>query len=211
MSGHFSGNPYKWDYPAGANNPHISRYMMAKGFIFPWETVLDAACCSGYGSKLIALSAKKVIGYEIDEGCIIDAKHNKPKNCEFKVVDLDSCELPDVDVAISIETIEHLSPEGMAHFIKQLKKHVKRCVIISVPLGGTSHAYKGMEPSPATEKNDFGSHQDVQKLFQDKDWHILTYFDYGYSHFGVYFKDQPRVPAEWEKRLGVTEDQYVKA
>jgi hypothetical protein len=211
MAGHFGGNPYKWDFPAGPNNPHIARYMMAKGFVFPWETVLDAACAQGYGSKLIALNAGKVIGYEVDEGCIADANNNKPDNCEFKLMDLNECELPDVDVAITLETVEHTTPEGMKHFISQLKKHVRRCIIVSVPLGGTSYAYVNEPPGPATEKNDFGSHQDVQKLFQDDEWHELTHFDFGYSHFGIYFKGQPLVPKEWEKRLGVLDYQYEKA
>lgn len=197
MAGHFGGNPYKWDYPAATNNPHISRYMMARGFIFPWETVLDAACCTGYGAKLIALGAKKVIGYDVDEGCIIAANNDKPKNCEFKVMDLNTCKLPAVDVAVCLETIEHL--EGMPHFIDELKKKVRRAIIVSTPLGGTSYAYEGQDPSPATEVNDFGSHNDVQKFFQDDEWHNLTHFAYGYSHFGVYFKGQPKPPKGWKQ------------
>ncbi len=198
MAGHFGGNPYKWDYPAATNNPHIARYMMARGFVFPWETVLDAACCTGYGSKFTALLCKKVIGYDVDVGCIESCKQDKPRNCHFEVKDLDTCELPDVDVAISLETIEHLN--DLPRFIAQLKKHVRRCIIVSTPLGGTSFAYVNEPPGPATEKNDFGSHQDVQKLFNDDEWHELTHFDFGYSHFGVYFKGQPTPPEGWRQK-----------
>lgn len=194
MAGNFNGNFMKWDFPATTNNPHIARYMLAKGFIFPWETVLDAACGGGYGSKFISLSAKKVYGYEVDEGQIVEANHDKPKNCEFKVMDLDTCELPDVDVAVTIETVEHLN--DMHHFIKQLKKHVKRCIIITVPLGGTSESYKDWPPGPETEKNDFGSEQDVDKLFEDKQWHKFLSIKFGYSHFGVYCKGQPKLPTK---------------
>jgi SAM-dependent methyltransferase len=211
MAGHFGGNPFKWDYPAGPNNPHIARYFLARGFIMPWETVLDAACAQGYGSKIIALAAKKVYGYEVDEGCIADAKLDNPENCEFKVMDLDTCELPDVDVAVVFETIEHLN--DMYHFTEQLRKHVKRCIIVSVPIGGTSYAYVNEPPGPATEKNDFADDGAIQKVVMgDKDdWKILTQFRYGYSHFGIYFKDQIEVPKEWEKRIGWAEGQYVKA
>lgn len=213
MSGHFGGNPYKWDYPAGANNPHVARYMMARGFILPWETVLDGACAQGYGSKIIALAAKKVFGYEIDEGCIEDAKRDKPENVEFKVMDLNTCELPDVDVAVTIETIEHLTPEGMVHYTKQLRKHVKRCIIVTVPLGGTSHAYVNEPPSPATEKNDFPQHGDIEKVIigGTKEWKLFNEFNYGYSHFGIYFKEQIKVPKEWESKIGMTEGDYEKA
>jgi hypothetical protein len=213
MAGHFGGNPYKWDYPANANTPHIARYFMARGFIMPWEVVLDAACAQGYGSKVIALAAKKVIGYEIDEGCIADALHDKPDNCEFSIMDLNTCELPDVDVAVTIETIEHLTPEGMLHYAEQLRKHVKRCIIVTVPLGGTSYAYVNDEPGPATEKNDFAQSGDIQKVIigDGKEWKLFNEFEYGYSHYGIYFKEQIKVPAEWEKRIGRAEGQYEKA
>jgi SAM-dependent methyltransferase len=205
MTGHWGGNPYKWDWPAATNNPHIARYMLARGFIFPWETVLDAACCTGYGTKIISQVAKKVYGYEVDKGCIESAKMHQPKNVTFKVKDLDTCELPDVDVAITIETIEHLN--DMHHFVDQLHKHVKRCIIVTVPLGGTSFAYVNEPPSPGTEKNDFAQSGDVQNLIapDGSGWHLLTEFRYGYSHFGVYFKDQPEIPAEWKKKGYINE------
>jgi len=197
MAGHFGGNPYKWDYPAGVNNPHVTRYFLAKGFIFPWETVLDAACATGYGSKLMAKNCKKVIGMEIDEGCVNVANGNKPENCEFVCADLDKAELPDVDVAVTIETVEHLN--DMHHFVNQLHKHVKRCIIITVPIGGTSFAYVNEPPSPATEKNDFGSGSDVDKLIapEGSEWKHFNSFTYGYSYFAIYFKGQPEVPEGW--------------
>lgn len=212
MAGHFGGNPYKWDFPANTNNPHIGRYLLARGFIYPWETVLDAACATGYGSKIIALAADTVYGYEVDEGCLEAAKHDMQENTIFRVADLNTCELPDVDVCVSIETMEHLTPEGLTHFLEQIRKHVKRCIIMTVPLGGTSWDYVNEPPSPATEKNDFMSPQDVSKLLtpEDSGWHELTSFKFGYSHFGVYFKDQPRVPEEWVGKIGFAEGQYEK-
>lgn len=196
----------KWDLKPGANHPHIMRYFIAKGFIFPWETVLDAACGSGYGSKLMSLQAKKVIGYEIDPGCIDSANSNKPANCEFKEMDLNTCELPDVDVAVTIETIEHTTPEGMLHFTEQLRKHVKRCIIVTVPLGGTSFSYVNEPPGPATEKNDFGGHADIEKIVapEGSGWHVFNHFTYGYSHYGIYYKGQEElyVPEEWKERVG---------
>lgn len=209
MSGHFGGNPFKWDIQAGANTPHITRYLLAKGFILPWETVLDAACATGYGSKVMALQAKNVIGYEVDEGCIESANINKPDNCEFKVMDLNTCELPDVDVAVTIETIEHLTPEGMIHYTKQLRKHVKRCIIVTVPLGGSSFEYVNEPPGPATEKNDFPQDGDVQRIVapEGSGWHLFNQFKFGYSHFGIYFNGQEElyVPNEWRKKAGLGE------
>jgi len=191
MSGHFTGNPYKWE-GTGPNGPHVTRYFLAKGWIMPGETVLDAACCTGYGSQLLSKSAKKVIGLEIDEGAIDDAKNlNQEDNIEYNVADLNGCELPDVDVAISIETIEHLTPEGMVHFVDQLKKHVKRMIFVCVPLGGTSFAYVNEPPGPATEKNDFMKLGDVEKLVQDDDWKVFNSWEYGYSGMVVFYKKSP--------------------
>jgi cyclopropane fatty-acyl-phospholipid synthase-like methyltransferase len=186
MAGHFGGNPYaKWG--RDANAPHVSRYFLARGWVMPGETVLDAACCTGYGSHLLAQVAGKVIGYEVDEGCISDANGRwGEEKIDFQVKDLDTCELPDVDVAVTIETVEHLN--DMNHFLDQLTKHVKRLVIITVPLGGTSYAYVNEVPSPATEKNDFGNGDAVDAHFFKRGWEKMTDFKFGYSYFGVYYK-----------------------
>lgn len=194
MAGHITGNPWKWE-GGGTNSPHITRYYLARGWIMPDETVLDAACCTGYGSRLLALSAKKVIGYEIDEGAIADAKvwHPAP-NIEYHVKDLDTCELPDVDVAVSIETVEHLN--DMHHFAAQLKKHVRRCIILCAPIGGTSFEYVNEPPSPATEKNDFMKIDDLINLIQDDEWKEFNSFHYGYSGFVIMYRKSPDNPYE---------------
>lgn len=208
MAGHITGNPYKMDFKANNNNPHVGRYYLARGWIMPWETVLDAACCTGYGTKLLSLTAKHAIGYEIDEGAIEHANIEKPQNCEFHIKDLDTCELPDVDVAVSIETIEHLN--DMHHFVEQLHKHTRRLIIMTVPLGGTSHEYINETPSPATEKNDFMNSDAVRNLMcpEGSGWQEFTSFQFGYSHFGVYFKADDKdnhiqIPKEWwDKNYG---------
>lgn len=187
-AGHFGANPYKWD--KGPNSPHISRYFLARGWVMPGEVVLDAACATGYGSYMLSQVASKVYGYEIDEGCIESAKRDwDNEKTEFVVKNLNSCKLPNVDVSVSIETIEHL--DDMHHFVDELKRKVRRLIIVTVPLGGTSWAYKDEKPSPATEKNDFMTGGDVDKLFVDEEWNIFSNFNYGYSYFGVYFKKEP--------------------
>ena len=162
----------------------------------PGEVVLDAGCGTGYGTKLLALVAKKAIGYDVDEGCIKQTLREKPHldNVEFKAMDLDKCELPGVDVAVSIETIEHLN--DMHHFVDELHKKVRRLIVVTVPLGGTVEAYKDWPPGPATEKNDFMTKGDVDKLLapEGSEWQTMTGFSYGYSHFGVYFKKPPKMP-----------------
>jgi cyclopropane fatty-acyl-phospholipid synthase-like methyltransferase len=205
MAGHYGANPYEWR--GGTNNPHIARYFLARGWVMPGETVLDAACCTGYGSHLIGQVAEKVIGVDIDEGCIQWANNRWGEpHIDFRVADLDKTEFPDVDVTISIETAEHV--QDLDHFIKQVKKHTQRMFIICVPIGGTSHAYtKEEQATPAGECNDFNNLDHLQSVFQDDTWKVHTAFQFGYSGFVVFYRKPPAVPNGYDKnayRIGVT-------
>lgn len=202
MSGHFGGNPYSWD--SGPNAPHISRYFTARGWIMPGETVIDAACATGYGTHLIAQYAKKAIGLDVDPGAIAEAEHRwSGKNTDFRVHDLDKAELPDADMLISIETGEHV--QDLNFFLDQIWKHINRCVVFCVPIGGTSWDYtEEQKASPAGENNDFMNDGDVMKLFMDRGWKIQWHFSIGYSTMFVFFKDSPKVPE------GYTEGAFKK-
>lgn len=187
MAGHYGGNPFKWD--GGVNAPHIARYFIARGWVMPGETVFDAGCGTGYGTKLIAQIAKKAIGADIDKGCIEQAKQVKHSNCTFKVIDLGKDEWPDVDVTISIENAEHVL--GFEHFVEQIQKHTKRMFLVCVPVGGTSWAYKDEPESPATEKNDFNNDAHFESIFATNGWKTFMTWRFGYSVMGVFFKEEP--------------------
>lgn len=192
MAGHYGGNPYVWD--GGTNAPHISRYFIARGWVMPGETVLDAGCGSGYGTHLIGQVAKKAIGVDVDEGQIGNApgEWGLP-NTEYKLLNLGKEELPDVDVIISIEVPEHIN--GLKHFIRQAHKHAKRMIFICVPLGGTSYAYtKEEQASPAGENNDFNNLSHLESLFTNKQWKLQASWQYGYSGMAVFFKKPPKDP-----------------
>lgn len=181
------------------NAPHISRYFLARGWVMPGETVIDAACCTGYGSHLIGQVAGKVYGLEVDEGCIRDADARwSAENIEFKLHDIDKEELPDADVLITIETMEHV--QDLDHYLDQMWKHVRRAVILTVPLGGTSHTYTEAEKlTPAGENNDFNNEAHVEEIFTSRGWHMQTNFRFGYSGFFVFFKDAPPLPEGYDK------------
>ena len=200
MAGHYGANPYAWE--GGTNAPHITRYFLARGWIFPGETVLDAACATGYGSHILGLDGStRVLGREVDEGCIQEAKGRwgaSNPNLDFQVFDLDKEEWPDADVLVSIETAEHV--QDLPHYLEQAKKHIKRAVVLTVPLGGTSHAYTDEEKAgPAGEGNDFNNLDFVEALFHDYGWKLQTRFDFGYSGFFVFFKKAPKVPKGYDK------------
>lgn len=199
MAGHYGGNPYD-DWKGGTNAPHIARYMLARGWVFPDETVLDAACATGYGSYLLSQVAKGVIGMDTDEGCLeqADARWRyKNDNMKFIHADLDKIEWPDADVLVSIETAEHVN--NLDHFIQQAQKHIRKRIIITVPIGGTSYAYKaeGLDMSlPAVECNDFNNIDHVQRLFATNGWWCHTAFQFGYSAFCIFVKEPPTKPKE---------------
>jgi len=196
IAGHFGGYPYSWG--TGTNSSHIARYFICRGWIMPGETVLDAGCGTGYGTKMISQVAKKAIGVDVDKGCVAEARLYKKKypkiwgDCTFRTLDLGKDELPDVDVVISIEATEHV--RGLEHFVEQLHKHTKRMFIICVPFGGTSHAYKDEPASPATEKNDFVTDGDFINTFVNDEWKLFTHWMFGYSIIGVFFKEEPKPP-----------------
>jgi len=191
MAGHYGGNPFSWD--GGTNAPHIARYYIARGWVNPTDTVLDAGCCTGYGTKMIGQFAKKVIGIEIDKGCIESAlayKNTNPemhKNVKFKLGDLGKIEWPDVDVTISIEVAEHVL--NFDHYLEQLQKHTKRMYFICVPIGGTSWAYKDEPEGPGTEKNDFNNREHFESIFATNGWRAFMVWDFGYSVMGVFVRD----------------------
>lgn len=200
MAGHYGGNPYAWD--GGPNAPHISRYYLARGWVLPGETVLDAACATGYGSHILSLDKTvKVLGREVDPGCIAEANGRwKPAspNVDYKVMDLDKEEWPDADILVSIETAEHV--QDFDHYMQQVDKHIKRAVILSVPLGGTSQHYTPEEQAlPGGENNDFNNHAHVESIFHDHGWKLHTNFDFGYSGFFVFYKKAPKPPKGYDK------------
>jgi len=106
---------------------HLDRYNFALKFLTGKETVIDAACGSGYGSEILSSGAKKVIGLEISNHAIEYAKrYHFKENVEFCKADLNQkIDLPDnySDVIISFETLEHITnQENMLLEFKRLLK-----------------------------------------------------------------------------------------
>lgn len=88
---------------------HLHRYYLATLFTTN-KIVLDIASGEGYGAYLMAKSAKRVIGVDIDQEAVdLSRMKYKKENLSFLKGRADLMPLNDssVDVLISFETIEH--------------------------------------------------------------------------------------------------------
>jgi len=98
--------------------------------------VLDIACGSGYGTELLAKTAKKVYGVDVDEQAVAYAsQYFAAKNIAYKIGDGVSIPLEDnsVDVVVTFETIEHI--QDYKTFIKEIKRVLKPdgLAVVSTP------------------------------------------------------------------------------
>ena len=94
---------------------HMHRYAWAAG-LCGGRDVLDIASGEGYGSTLLARSARSVVGVDISEAAVAHArqKYAGMSNLRFETgsvtaIPLDSAS---VDVVVSFETVEHLSEQS---------------------------------------------------------------------------------------------------
>jgi 2-polyprenyl-3-methyl-5-hydroxy-6-metoxy-1,4-benzoquinol methylase len=103
---------------------HWHRYAFVAALV-PGLRVLDAACGEGYGSFLLARAAAHVTGIDISADAVAHARQRYPAaNLAFAEGSVTALPLPDacVDVVVSFETIEHLTPqrEMLAEFRRVL-------------------------------------------------------------------------------------------
>lgn len=114
---------------------HVTRYEAAKQIVKD-KVVLDIASGSGYGTKILAESAAKVYGVDVNEIAINYSRKNYARdNIEYLVGDGEAIPLEDnsVDVVVTFETIEHI--EDYRRFMAELARVLKPdgLAIVSTP------------------------------------------------------------------------------
>src|SRR3989344_6265758 len=115
---------------------HIDRYRFALGYVND-KVVLDIACGSGYGSKLLSAKAKEVIGVDVSKESIEYARKNfHAKNVKFQLGDATNLYFikdNSLDAVISFETIEHIYK--YENFLNEIKRVLKKrgTFIVSTP------------------------------------------------------------------------------
>jgi SAM-dependent methyltransferase len=117
---------------------HVDRYTTAIALVsLSGGKWLDAACGSGYGTWLMAEYADIAVGVDTDPDAIKYAReHYQPPVDEFLHRDL---LLPNLDplwgnfdVIVSVETIEHLNPNGQAALIRQFSQWLGPSGVLSL-------------------------------------------------------------------------------
>ena len=119
---------------------HLDRYDFAAEFLAGDETVLDAACGSGYGSQMLSTKAKMVLGLDRSGHAVDFAQEHKTNaNLEFQIGDLsERLVFPDgyFDTIVSFETLEHIGDqEDQESMLSEFKRVLRRGgrLIISTP------------------------------------------------------------------------------
>ena len=94
---------------------HVSRYMWAAHlFVQPEHHVLDFGCGTGFGAALLSPRCAEVVGIDLDPNVVGLGERFRLTNAQFLCAN--ACEvnlavelgIGDVDVILSMETIEHL-------------------------------------------------------------------------------------------------------
>ena len=149
-----------WSSPVARS--HLYRYYAARGYVEPGDVVVDAACGVGAGTELLSSIAKKVVGIDRDAEVIEYAMHNhKKENNYFIVGNLDQLEkLPECDVFISLETLEHLRYPGSV--VWKMKDVTRKKIFLSTPVVPTKHV-------DSTHLQDFTEAQIIE-MFVDEKW-----------------------------------------
>ncbi|WP_421439827.1 glycosyltransferase [Agrobacterium tumefaciens] len=136
----FTGERYLPTIGGNIYLEHMHRYHLAKNFV-RGKDVLDIASGEGFGTALLAETARSVIGVDISDEAVRHAQVKyKTGSISFKVGSCEDIPLPSasVDVVVSFETLEHI--EAHDRFMQEIKRVLRAdgILIISTP---EKHAY----------------------------------------------------------------------
>lgn len=116
-------------------------YELAKLFLKDDDCVLDLACGSGFGTKILSEKAKSVIGIDNDLEIIKSANANL-RSDRIGFIDADAFDLPfasgSLDCVVAFEIIEHIDPIALLSEIRRVLKP-GGTVILSTPQNLLGH------------------------------------------------------------------------
>ncbi|MEO8537128.1 MAG: class I SAM-dependent methyltransferase [Betaproteobacteria bacterium] len=134
----FTGERYIPGTAGEIAHEHWHRYAFARGLV-GGRHALDVACGEGYGSALLAESAARVTGVDIDATTLEHARLAYARRDNVEFVEGSAAALPigdgTVDVVVSFETIEHLAAADQPAMIGEFARVLRRdgIVVLSSP------------------------------------------------------------------------------
>jgi len=151
---------------------HLHRYAMACGVVKE-KRVLDIACGEGFGSRLLASSASLVLGIDNNGEIIEQAKERyRCDNLNFRhgVAEAIPCCDQSFDVAISFDTLEHLSEHE--RFVAELKRVLSPQGLLLISTPNKSEYCAGISmPNPFHRRE--LEHDEFTALLQNHFKHVL--------------------------------------
>lgn len=198
---------------------HLHRYNSVLPLI-KGKVVLDIACGEGYGSALMAKTAKSVIGVDISDECILHASsaYNTTDypNLLFQKGEAERIPAHDnsFDVVVSFETIEHISADSQKIFLAEVKRVLKKggLFIISTPdQDNYSNRYEHV--------NEFHLHElkrDEFKALLSQNFAYAQFYEQGFEVISLltpadYSRiDQLRL-INWQKKVQPKKGKYLIA
>lgn len=175
---------------------HMLRYQAAAPLVKD-KIVLDIASGSGYGSSILAKTAKKVYGVDIDKTSVEYARQNYSKNnLEFLIGNATDIPVADnkIEAVVSFETIEHIA--DYRKFISEIKRVLKKdgVAIISTP-----------NDVEFSEDNHFHQHEfkyrEFTELLESRFKKVKIFFQGAWISNALLSKEQ--LSSEWEQTMEV--------
>lgn len=134
----FTGERYLPGVPGEIAYEHVHRYAFARRFA-KGRRVLDAACGEGYGAALLADAAASVLGVDIDEATVADARgrYAARANLSFETASVTAlpCADASIDLVVSFETVEHVGADDQRRMVAEFARVLasQGIVVISSP------------------------------------------------------------------------------
>lgn len=187
---------------------HYTRYLSSCDLVDGKE-VLDIACGSGYGTKMLAARAKKVYGVDVDAPTVQYAKENfAASNITYSVGDGAAIPLKDnsIDVVVTFETIEHIA--DYERFLDEVQRVLRPdgVILVSTP-NDVEYA----------EGNDFHAHEfkkeELVKTLKKRFRYAEEYYQATWKYVAIgrekYFKAEGPSDFPTLNLAPLNQDQYL--
>jgi len=169
---------------------HRFRYYLAKGFVDVGDNVIDFGCGTAYGSKILSEVALHVLGVDFAQSNIDYARLIHPcDNVDYICEDIEKWDLPECDVAVQFENLEHLyNPKA---FVEKLKEKTSKFIIMSTPVAVEKLITVNGDVQADLDSEHhsvFDSPDVVRSLYLDKDWKEFWSMRDGVTFIAIFYK-----------------------